>query len=318
MSNQKILITGASGFLGQRLLKALCEAGKLGDEPIEAICLADITPVEPPQAHAKTIKISTMQGDLADPDYVARLADQGFDSIFHLASQLTIHAEADPAQAYAVNVEALRLLIEGSKGCPKLVFTSSIAVFGGDLPETVGDDQAPAPSTTYGSHKAINELLIADYSRHGRIDGRVLRLPIVLIRPGAPQPVISDRVAQILREPLSGARGTSPLQGETRIPIASVGAVVRALLRLHDLPSDDLPPKRAMNMPALSVTVAQMAEAIIRRPDAGEICYAPDVQMQAIVDSWPKRFVSQKATAFGIGPDKDIEMIIEDYLSHDK
>jgi nucleoside-diphosphate-sugar epimerase len=318
LGKQKILITGAAGFLGRRLLKVLLKRGTLGDQPIGTIYLADIAPIDPPQSGNAAIEIVTEIGDLADTDYVARLAALGADSIFHLASQLTILAEADPAKAYAVNVEALRLLVEGSKGRPKLVFTSSIAVFGGALPETVGDDQAQSPSTTYGSHKAINELLIADYSRHERIDGRTLRLPIVLIRPGAPQPVISDRVAQILREPLSGARGTSPLQGETRIPIASVGAVVRALLTVHDLPSSVLPLKRAMNMPALSVTVSQMAEAIIRRPDAGEICYAPDPQMQAIVDSWPKRFVSAKASALGIAPDLDIEAIIEDYLSNAK
>ncbi len=314
---QKILITGAAGFLGQRLVKALCAQGRISNHPIGEICLADVAPIPAFESIAE-IKITRRQGDLADPSYVAELSAQGFDSIFHLASLLTIHAEADLAKAYAVNVEALRQLIDGAQGCPKVIFTSSIAVFGGALPETVEDDQAQTPSTTYGSHKAINELLIADYSRHGRIDGRSLRLPIVLIRPGANQPAISDRVAQILREPLSGARGTSPLQGETRIPIASVGAVVRALLRLHDLPSTLLPAKRAMNMPALSVTISQMAEAIIRRPDAGEIGYAPDPQMQAIVDGWPKRFVSKAASALGIGADVNVEAIIEDYLGHAK
>lgn len=315
----RVLITGAAGFLGRRLTRSLLRAGSLTDRegsrrPISQLCLADIVDVPAPEADG--IAVEPRKGDLADPAFVAALARDGFDSLFHLASYLTLHAEQDPAAAYAVNVEALRRLIDGAEGCPKLVFTSSIAIFGGPLPDTVGDEVAPAPQTTYGSHKAINELLIADYSRHGRIDGRALRLPIVLTRPGAPQPAVSDRVAGIVREPLRGLDLAAPLAPETPVPIVSAGAAVAALAKLHDLPAEALPAKRAFNLPALTVTVAEMAAAVKRRGATGSIGYAPDPKMQAIVDGWPTRFVSDQADRLGIAPDADLDALISDHLDH--
>jgi D-erythronate 2-dehydrogenase len=315
----RVLITGAAGFLGRRLCSALAARGSLAgrdgsERGIDEIHLADIADIAPTAGEAVTV--STLRGDLSDPGFVETLARGGYDSIFHLASYLTLHAERDPAHAFAVNVEALRRIADGAAGCPRLVFTSSIAIFGGELPDTVDDDIAPAPTTTYGTHKAINELLIADYSRHGRIDGRALRLPIVLTRPGALQPIVSDRVAGIVREPLNGQDVTAPLAPETRVPVVSVGAAATALLRLHDVPAGELPPRRAFNLPALSVTIAEMAEAAARRGARGRVSYAPDPQIQAIVDGWPARFVSDRATSLGIGPDADFDAIIEDYLKH--
>ncbi|MFD1378892.1 NAD-dependent epimerase/dehydratase family protein [Fodinicurvata halophila] len=260
------------------------------------------------------IEIKTRKGDLADPSFVAALAEEGFDSLFHLASYLTFHAEEDPARAFAVNVDALRRLMESADNVPKVVFTSSIAVFGGSLPESVGDEVAPQPETTYGSHKAINELLLADHSRHGQVDGRSLRLPIVLTRPGKPQPAISDRIASIIREPLQGLDMAAPLTPETAIPVSSAGAAVAALLKLHDLPSGDLPTKRAFNLPSLTVTVAEMFDAVKRYGATGKITYAADARMQAIVDGWPSRFVSHWGTRLGLAADGDLDTLISDYL----
>ncbi|HSH40911.1 MAG TPA: NAD-dependent epimerase/dehydratase family protein [Arenicellales bacterium] len=315
----RVLVTGAAGFLGRRLCDTLLANGNLTDSngkrrELSELHLADIT--EPPVPASRSVSVSTLRGDLSDPAFVKKLIRGGYDSIFHLASYLTLHAEKNPARAFAVNVEALRRIADGAEGCPKLVFTSSIAVFGGELPQTVDDDVAPAPTTTYGTHKAINELLIADYSRHGRIDGRALRLPIVLIRPGEPQPVISDRVAGIVREPLSGRDVTAPLAADTLVPVVSVGAAVQALIRLHDLPADRLPAQRAFNLPALSVTIDEMAKAAARHGAAGKVSYQPDPDVQAIVDGWPARFVSERAAALGIGPDTGFDAVIEDYLNH--
>ncbi|MDZ7839545.1 MAG: NAD-dependent epimerase/dehydratase family protein [Gammaproteobacteria bacterium] len=315
----RVLITGAAGFLGRRLFRALVHKQTLADAAGEQrrlteIHLADIVDVEPPESEDAAVTV--LRGDLADTDFVEQLAAGGYDSIFHLAAYLTMHAEKDPVLAYRVNVEALRAIMEGVEDCPRLVFTSSIAVFGGDLPDTVDNDVAPAPTTTYGTHKAINELLIADYSRHGRVDGRALRLPIVLIRPGEPQPVVSDRVAAIAREPLNGRDTVAALAPETRLPVVSVGAVAAALLRVHDLPAADLPPKRAFNLPALTVRVSDMAASVQRKGGSGQIDFVPDPRMQAIVDGWPRHFVSEHAASLGIGPDADFDAIIDDYMTH--
>lgn len=315
----RVLITGAAGFLGKRLCRTLVEQRTLTGtdgvpRPVTEIHLSDIVDIAPPASDG--IAITNRRGDLSDPAFVSDLAQGGFDSIFHLASFLTLQAERDTEHAYAVNVGALRQLVSAAPHCPKVVFASSIAVFGGDLPDVVDDHVAPAPATTYGTHKAINELLIADYSRHGRIDGRSLRLPIVLLRAGAAQPAVSDRVAALVRDPLNGQDTVSPLRAETRIPVASVGAVCRALIRIHDLPADTLPPKRVMNLPALTVSVNDMVASVGRNAGKGEISFVEDPVMQAIVDSWPKRFVSDRATQAGIGADADFDAIIADYLAH--
>jgi len=315
----RVLITGGGGFLGQRLAKALIARGALtgqgGDrQEITSICLADIAEAGLPQANG--IAVEARQGDLADPAFVEALASEGFDSIFHLASYLTLHAEKDPAHAFAVNVEALRRLMEGAANCPRLVFTSSIAIHGGDLPTEVGDDLNPVPTTTYGTHKAVNELLIADYSRHGRIDGRCLRLPIVLIRPGAPQPAVSDRVAGIAREPMNGVDTAAPLPEDMKLPVVSAGKVAEALIRLHDLPSADLPPKRALNLPALTVTPGEIAAAVARMGGTGRITFAPEPEMERIVAGWPRHFISPAAGRLGIAPDPDFDAIIRDYLDN--
>lgn len=319
----KVLITGAAGFLGRRLRRALAKAGALTDaadarRSIAEIVLTDIAEIALPTLPTSGgIRITSRRGDLSDPAFVDSLAAEGFGSIFHLASFLTLYAEKDPARAYAVNVEALRRLIDGARNRPKLVFTSSIAIFGGALPEEVGDDLNPVPTTTYGVHKAINELLIADYSRHDRIDGRCLRLPIVVIRPGAPQTAISDRVAAILREPMAGRDIAAPLGPETPVPLASAGNVVASLIRVHDLPAESLPPKRAFNLPALTTTPAEMAAAVAERGGAGRVTYAPDPAIERFVAGWPRHFISAAAARLGFAPDPDVGAILSDYLEQE-
>ncbi|WP_375175362.1 NAD-dependent epimerase/dehydratase family protein [Pseudooceanicola sp.] len=315
----RVLITGAGGFLGRRLTRELMSregivgpSGKV--EPITHLTLADLGPVPLPEAPG--VEIEVIQGDLADASTLERLCARPYDSLFHLASQLTFHAEQDPDHAWAVNVDPLRALIAAAQGCPRVIFASSIAVFGGDFPAEVADDLAPLPETTYGTHKAVNELILADASRHGRIDGRALRLPIILIRPGVTQPVVSDKVAAIVREPLEGRDFAAPLPPEAVVPVASAGAVVRGFLNLHDLPPDRLPPKRTLNLPALSVTVAHMVAAAARAGATGRVTSAPDPATQAVVAGWPQHFISHHAGPLGIAPDRDFDAIIADYLAH--
>lgn len=309
----RVLITGAGGFLGRRLAKVLL-AGSSASAVTELV-LTDRAAI--PAASQGTISVRAEIGDLTDPGFIDHLAAQRFDSVFHLAASLTLDAERDPALAYATNVEPLRRLIEAASGLsPRLIFASSIAVFGGDLPDIVDDTVRAAPTTTYGVNKAVAELLVADYSRLGRIDGRVLRLPIVLTRPGAATSSVSDRIAAIIREPMAGRDVICPVAAETRIPIASAGAVTSALVALHDLDAAELRSGRVMNLPALTVQVGDMIAALKRRGAGGRISVVPDDTLQRIVDSWPKQFVSQAATRLKLGADPDFAAVIEDYLAN--
>ncbi|HEY5851746.1 MAG TPA: NAD-dependent epimerase/dehydratase family protein [Lysobacter sp.] len=249
------------------------------------------------------------------------LTADSFDSIFHLAAILTLDAEADPEAAFAANVAAIgRLLPRQAGRRPRFVLASSIAVFGGRLPEFVDDDVRPRPATTYGTHKAIAELMLADVSRRREVDARCLRLPIVLVRPGAATPAVSDRIAAIIREPLSGRDVLCPLAGDTVIPIASAGAVCRSLIALHDVPTAALPVDRALNLPSLSASIAEIVAAVgeARGKDAGRIRIAPDPALQAIVDGWPRRLVSSNASALGLQADASVVDVIADHLADAK
>lgn len=313
----RVLVTGANGFIGRRLTALLQTRKRLALQsrlaPVDEIVLVDRAP---PVAVDGPVKTRALCGDLCDPEFLATLASLRPDSLFHLASSLTIEAEQAPGDSYLNNVEPLRRLIERLDGAPRLVFASSIAVFGGDLPETVDESVRPTPATTYGVHKAILELLIADYSRHAKIDGRALRLPIVVTRPGAPTPTVSDMIAGLIREPLAGRDAVCPLSPDPAFPIASVGAVAASLVAIHDAPADALPASRAVNMPALTASAADIARAIARAQPGAEarIRYAPDPGIESIVAGWPQRFVSTIAGRIGVGPDRDLDAVVADHL----
>jgi len=317
----RILITGADGFLGRRVARALLARAEAADSPggnapPTELCLTDRTPFEP--IASAIAEVSAVVGDLADPGFCSRLAEQRFDSIFHLAASLTLDTETDPDAALAANVAALGRLLPRQAGLrPRVILASSIAVFGGRLPEIVDDDVRPRPATTYGTHKAIAELMLADMTRRGEVDARCLRLPIVLVRPGAATPAVSDRIAAIIREPLAGRDVLCPLAADTVIPIASAGAVCEALIALHDAPPEALPADRTFNLPALSASVAEIAAAVAatggRR--VGRIRIAPDPALQAIVDGWPRRLVSRAASTLGLHADASVADVIADHLA---
>lgn len=316
-----VLITGAGGFLGRRLTRHLLTHSRLigpsgVPEQITRLTLADLGPVPLPEVEPSGPEVITLTGDLADHAFLTRLCADPFDSLFHLASQLTFQTEADPDRGWEINVTPLRALIGAARACPRVVFASSIAVFGGTFPTEVDESLPVMPQTTYGSHKAINEMVLADASRHGRIDGRALRLPIVLIRPGVTQPVVSDKVAAIMREPLEGRDFAAPLPPEVDVPVASAGAVVRGLVALHDAEPSLLPTGRALHLPALTVSVAEMVAAAARGGATGRVTSAPDPATEAVVAGWPRYFISRYARGLGVLPDADIDAIVADYLTH--
>jgi nucleoside-diphosphate-sugar epimerase len=320
----RVLITGASGFLGRRMAQALLSGERTASSPtlrdqITQLVLTDRVAFDAVLPTPNPMRVET--GDLADPDFCAHLAEQRFDSIFHLAAGLTLDAEADPEAAYAANVAAIgRLLPRQAERRPRFVFASSIAVFGGLLPEVVGDEVRPRPATTYGTQKAIAELMLADMTRRGEVDARCLRLPVVLVRPGAATPSVSDRIAAIIREPLAGHDIVCPLARDTVIPIASAGTVCEALITLHDVLPTALPADRALNFPSLSVSIAQIVAAVSATggAGAGRIRIAPDPTLQAIVDGWPRRLISPAASALGLQADASVADVIADHLGDAK
>jgi nucleoside-diphosphate-sugar epimerase len=322
------MIMGANGFVGRTLTTAILTSALLRQTdgvlvPAEELVLVDRENAEPVDLAAlgksELTQVREVRGDLADAAFVNRLAALRCDAIFHLAASMTLDAERDPSAAYAVNVESIRQLVERADNVPRIIFASSIAVFGGLLPDTVGDSLRPEPDTTYGTHKAMAELLLADCSRTGRVDGRVLRLPVVLVRRnGAATPTVSDQIAAIVREPLAGQDIDIGLRTDTRVAVASAPAVARALIALHNIPAVDLPHGRVVIFPSLTVRVSEMLAALEPyRADRkiGNVRFVPDARLQRVVESWPSHFATETASKLGLHADVSFKQIIADYVA---
>lgn len=317
----RVLITGADGFIGSNLTRKLLSAPRLADPQGIPHAIDRILLVDSHLPLCADEKVEQIQGDISDDSVLRRIADWRPDSVFHLAAILTSAAEKAPASALHVNVVALARLIEmtaSRASQPKFIFPSSIAVFGGALPELVDDDLAQRPQTSYGTHKSIAELMLADATRRGEIDGRSLRLPIVLVHPGPPTSSVSDRVAAIVRDAVAGRDIAVPLRAETRIPVVSVAAVVAGLIAMHDVTSATLGGVTAINLPALTVSMADIVAALeqtVDRSHLGKITFAPSAELEAIVGSWPKGFVSQVASKIGIASDGSFADIVRHYTA---
>lgn len=324
----KVLILGAAGFIGSHLARALTQRGELrlpdgSLRRIDELVLADNRPASHPPAPVAGIAIRTVQGNICDTQFIEQIFTEDVDAVFHLAATLTLDAEMDFAHGLEVNVHALMRLLEQCRRqsrAPAFVFASSISTYGGSLPDTVDDHVAQTPQTSYGTHKAIAELLINDYSRRGFIDGRVLRLPVVLTHPGPPSASVSDRIAALIREPLNGRDAVCQLEPHTRFPVASARRVADSLIALHDLPATAFGATRAMNLPSLTVTPLEIEAAVKRCAviGMGRIGWQPDRQMQGIVEGWPRAFTSERALQLGIAGDRSIDDIVaayrEDYI----
>ena len=319
-----IVITGGAGFLGTRLARKLVERNTLTDasgrkREIASITLLDVAPA----AAFEDKRVKSIVGDLGDASLLERALPSDTDTVFHLAAVVSGQAEAEFDVGMRVNLDATRALLERCRKLsspPKLVFTSSLAVFGGPVPDPVPDDAPLMPQASYGAQKAIGEYLVFDMSRKGMIDGRSLRLPTVTVRPGKPNRAASSFASGIIREPLSGVEAICPVAATTKMWVQSPRAVIDNLIVGHETPASSFTYTRSINVPGISVAVGDMVKAL--REVAGEevasrVKWAYDPAIDKIVSTWPSNFAPKLGPAIGMRADADFAGIIRAYIADD-
>jgi nucleoside-diphosphate-sugar epimerase len=311
----KVLITGGGGFLGSRLARALHARGELGGQAISRITLLDGA------FPSDTAGFNVVKGDVADPRLLETVVEKDTAAVFHLAAVVSGAAEADFDLGMRVNLDGTRLLLERLRQCerpPRVVFASSVAAFGGELPEVLDDATTPRPQTSYGTQKVIGEYLLSDFSRKGYIDGRALRLPTIVVRAGKPNAAASSFASGIIREPLNDVVSDCPVSADTGVWLLSPRRVVEAFVHAHELPPNAWGSNRVVNLPGITASVAEMLAALERVAGAkvaGRVTWKPDARIQAIVKTWPVRFRTPRALQMGFRPDADVESIIRDYIA---
>ncbi|WP_404297410.1 D-erythronate dehydrogenase [Halomonas sp.] len=315
-----ILITGAAGFLGQRLLHRLVARGELCGQPITRFTLVDQVAAAAPEG--STIAFDSRALDLTAPGAWEGLLDGRPDAIYHLAAVVSSAAEADLDLGMAVNFDATRALLEGCRArglaTTRLVMASSVAAYGGELPETLDDMTALQPQNSYGAQKAMCELLINDYSRRGLVDGRVLRLPTIVIRPGRPNAAASSFASSILREPLKGEEAICPVAMEQPLFVMSPDKVIEALVHGAEVDGEALGKFRAFMLPGITVSVAEMLAALgeVAGPEAvARVRHDPDPSIESIIASWPARFNTAKAERLGFVGDDNFADIVAAFVA---
>ena len=308
---RRILVIGAAGMVGHKLTARLAKEG--GAELI----LHDVVPFEG----------SSMVSDLSVPGEAEKLVAKRPDLIFHLAAIVSGEAEADFEKGYRINLDGTRRLFEavrkeggGAAGpyCPKIVFTSSIAVFGSPFPDAIGDEFLNAPLTSYGTQKAIGELLLSDYSRRGFFDGIGIRLPTICVRPGKPNKAASGFFSGILREPLAGQEAVLPVPDSVRHWFASPRAAIEFLMHAARLDTAKLGTRRNLSMPGISATIAEEIESL--RRVGGEkavrlIRREPDATIMRIVEGWPRNFNARRALELGFRADPSFDDIVRYHVA---
>lgn len=317
----KLLITGGAGFVGARLARTLLERGRLAGQPLETVVIVD--QFAPPPDLAADARVQVRTGPLIEQ--AAGFGAEGFDGVFHLASAVSGECELDFELGMRSNLDSTRALLDGFRRAgtvPRLVFSSSVAVFGPDpavpLPKVVADTTLPAPQTSYGTQKLICEHLIADYTRKGYLDGRAARLMTVTVRPGRPNAAASSFFSGIIREPLAGEAAVCPVSAEVSHPVASPAKTVDGLIAVFEASREAFNGRTAMNLPALNVTVGQMLDALeaVAGPAVrARVRFERDERIAGIVANWPTGASAQRAAALGLQPDTSFADIVRQYIA---
>jgi len=311
----KILVTGAAGFLGARLVKAL-----LADPPglpgITRIIAADAMPcpVADPRVESRT-------GTIVDPGFVRSIVEPGVGIVYHFAAVLSGQSESEFDVGMQVNVDGTRALLEACRAlgtAPRFVFSSTVAVFGGELPAVVPEDTALQPQTSYGVGKAIAELLVGEYSRRGFVDGVACRLATIAVRPGKPNSALSSFVSGIIREPLAGIDTTCPVPLDTPLWVSSPASVTANLVHAGRMPSAALGSRRALNLPGIRVTAGEMLESLERIGGAAaraRVRLEADERVMRAVCGWPAALDAGRALGLGFVGDSDADAIVRQFVA---
>ncbi|MDQ0471115.1 D-erythronate dehydrogenase [Labrys wisconsinensis] len=315
-----LLVIGAAGMVGRKFIEKLATTGALGGKAIAKATLTDV--VAPSAPAGAPFACACSANDLSAPGVAETLVAGRPDTIVHLAAIVSGEAEADFEKGYRINLDGTQRLFEAIRAVgdgyrPRLVFTSSIAVFGAPFPDKIGDTFFHTPLTSYGTQKAIGELLLADYSRRGFFDGVAIRLPTIVVRPGKPNKAASGFFSGILREPLAGQEAILPVADDVRHWVASPRAAVHFLEHAAGLDTDGLGARRNLTMPGLSVTVGEMIAALgrVAGPKAVSLIRRePDPVIVKIVAGWPRNFDPERALSLGFKAEPDMDTIIRAHI----
>jgi nucleoside-diphosphate-sugar epimerase len=314
-TSMDIVVTGGAGFLGSRLIRALlARRGQKGVPEFDGILSVDLAPCPVTDARVRSVT-----GDIADPAFARQVVAAGTGAVYHMAAVLSGQSEAEFDTGMRVNIDGTRALLEAARATgnrPRFIFASSLAVFGGEMPAVVPENLALLPQSSYGAQKAIGELLVGDYSRKGFIDGRVCRLPTIVVRPGKPNSAASSFASGIIREPLNGEASNCPVPLDTKMWLSSPDAVVTNLVHALAVEGEALGINRVLNLPGICVTVGEMLQSLQRVGGTAPralVSQQPEQRIIDIVCSWPGDFDVSRPLALGFTRDGDFDSVVRQY-----
>lgn len=321
----RIVMTGGAGFIGRRLAQRLLRDGRVTradgtHAPLEKLTLFDVKTVD--DAVARDARVEEIVGDIRDFATVLGAVAPDTACVFHFGAVVSAGAEADFDLGIAVNLDGTRNVLEACRRLTvpaRFIFASSLAVYGGDLPPVIDDATPLYPQTSYGTHKACGELLVSDYSRKGYVDGRALRFPTILVRP-EPNLAASTFASTIIRDSLAGRDALCPVTQDSVMAVMSVHRLLTCIASAAELPAAAFGARRALLLPAISVSVAALIDGVRRaggEAAAGRITVAPDAMIQEIVDGWPRGVKAERALGMGLSADATIDEIIDAYTADD-